>query len=199
MWPVLVYSGQMTTSAHSPLSLPYLSAWPHLLSHALRGAGVHLVGGLQGSVTETVGLAVAADFYSHGVSLSDLNADEIRSGEDWDRAVALAQSGQSAVRTISTRSLMDLRAHLARVDASGNGLMVLRSATVLHQLPHRSSKDDPTAPQVLLCELAMFDRTESAAGMWVPMLTLRQGAALKLLDGHLDAGTVDQYLQSLEA
>lgn len=199
MWAVLVYSGQMTTSAHSPLSLPDLSAWPHLLSHALRGAGVHLVGGLQGSVTEAVALAVAADLRSHGVSLSDLNADEIRSGEDWDRAVALAHSGQSAVRTISTRSLMDLRAHVERVDASGRGLMVLRSATVLHQLQHRTSKDDPAAPPVLLCELALFDRTESAAGKWVPMLTLRQGAALKLLAGQLDADTVDRYLQSIAA
>lgn len=111
--------------------------------------------------------------------------------------MALAHSGQSTVRTISASSLMDLRAHLERVDASGHGLMVLRSATVLHQLPHRSSKDDPTAPPVLLCELALFDRTESAAGKWVPMLTLRQSAALKLLDGQLDAGTVDQYLQSI--
>jgi hypothetical protein len=193
----LVYSGHMTTSAHSPLSLPDLSVWPHLLSHALRGAGVHLVGGLQEGLTEAVALAVAADLHSHGVSLSDLNADEICNGEDWDRAVALAHSGQSAVRTISASSLMDLRAHLERVDASGHGLKVLRSATALHQLPHRSQKDDPTAPPVLLCELALFDRTESAAAKWVPMLTLRQGVALKLLDGQLDAGTVDQYLQSI--
>lgn len=155
------------------------------------------MGGPQGSVTEAAALALAADLHSHGVALSDLNTDEIRSGEDWDRAVALAHSGQSAVRTISASSLMDLRAHLERVDASGQSLMVLRSATVLHQLPHRSSKDDPTAPPVLLCELALFDRTESAAGKWVPMLTLRQSAALKLLDGQLDAGTVDQYLQSI--